>query len=116
MATNMTTNLSAISAPQNRIEKNRIDNNIIDKNISDQNIAPDAGESADNWDGTGMETPMTNTYPTCSEIDIYCDEQGLRNVSAAQFWTHYYLKGWKDKDGQPVKDWKALLKRWNDSG
>lgn len=96
MTTNLTTNLSTNLATQNRIEKNIIEENILDHNISDQN----------HDDGS---------IPDIVMIDSYCQEHHLYNVSATGFWSHYTTQGWKDDNGEPVKDWRALLRRWDEN-
>lgn len=49
--------------------------------------------------------------PSISEIVDYIQEHNL-NVDAKKFWNHYESTGWKTgKD--PIRDWKGLLKKWN---
>ena len=33
-------------------------------------------------------------------------------MNAEQFIDHYQARGWKFKNGQPMKDWQAVVRTW----
>ena len=119
VATEMTTNFAANSATQNRIEENRIEKNILDNSRSEYTSPEEAcGENA--AEAAGLEDLENDAStimkePTCGEVCLYCEEAGLTNIMGTQFWAHYYSQKWKDKDGRPIKDWKALARSWDES-
>ena len=117
VATEMTTNFAANSATQNRIEENRIEKNILDNSRSEYTSPEEAcGENAAEAAGLedlGNDASTIIKEPSCTDIVLFCEEAGLKNIEATQFWSHYYLCKWKDKDGRPIKDWKALARSWD---
>ena len=48
--------------------------------------------------------------PTVEEVSAYCKERG-NNVNAQHFVDFYQSKGWK-VGTQPMKDWKACVRTW----
>ena len=57
------------------------------------------------------EKPLTRfTPPTVEEITAYCQERG-NSVNAQRFHDFYAAKGWK-VGNQPMKDWKAAVRTW----
>ena len=115
LATNLTTKedtvFSAKSAPQNRIENNRKEYIIVDNNRSEE----PGGENADPvLDGLDKEAYMIpHIEPSITDITEFVDREGLNNIDCTQFWAHYYVKKWRDRDGKPIRDWKALARSWN---
>lgn len=51
-------------------------------------------------------------YPTLEEVEAYCLETG-QSVEPVYFFYKMEDQGWKDKNGQPVMDWKAMLTSWS---
>ena len=102
---------------QNRIEENRIENNILDNSRSEYTSPEEAcGENAAEaavTEDLGNDASTIIKEPSCTDIVLFCEEAGLKNIEATQFWSHYYLCKWKDKDGRPIKDWKALARSWD---
>lgn len=49
--------------------------------------------------------------PTLEEVQAYITEKGL-NVNAEKFIDYYESNGWK-VGRNPMKDWKATVRRWN---
>lgn len=49
--------------------------------------------------------------PSLEELQTYIDEKGL-NVNAQNFFDYYESNGWK-VGRNPMKDYKATLRRWN---
>lgn len=114
MATNVTTKndifFSDNSAPQNRTEKNRKENNRIDHNSIDQSPG-----SENRHRGEDEKTYDENTYPKLWDIFNYCTDNNLKNVDSVYFWSHYNSRKWLDDQGNPIRDWRALMRKWNAS-
>jgi hypothetical protein len=51
------------------------------------------------------------TPPSAEEVTIYCTER-KNGISASVFIDHYQARGWKYKTGQPMADWKAAVRTW----
>lgn len=60
------------------------------------------------------DSPITRakrfTPPTIADVEAYCRERG-NNVDAQHFVDFYASKGWK-VGNQPMKDWKASVRTW----
>lgn len=57
-----------------------------------------------------LPSPKKFTKPTLDEIVSYCSER-KNNINAQQFYDFYESKGWK-VGSQPMKDWKACVRTW----
>lgn len=53
------------------------------------------------------------TTPSLDVIKNYVNEQGL-SVDAERFYDYYSDLGWRDKNGKPVRSWRAKLKYWDE--
>lgn len=51
--------------------------------------------------------------PTAIEVAAYQDELESWWFDAEKFVDYYEAQGWKLKNGQPMKDWKAAVRLWN---
>lgn len=111
LATKTQTVFSDESAPQNRIEQNRKEYIRIDNNRSDYPGGENA-DPVDDGDGTDAST-IEKKGPSCMDVQSFAEQEGLQHVDAIQFWSHYYLNDWRDQNGQPIRDWKALLRSCN---
>lgn len=49
--------------------------------------------------------------PTLAEVEAYCRERG-NAVDAKRFFDYYEVGKWKDKSGEPVRNWKQKLITW----
>ena len=49
--------------------------------------------------------------PTLQEVTDYCLEKGYK-IDAEYFVCHYQSNGWKQSNGNPIKDWKAAIVTW----
>lgn len=54
---------------------------------------------------------IQSNNPTLEEVDSYARENSL-NVDSKAFYEHFNRNGWTDKEGKPIKDWKAVIKSW----
>lgn len=55
------------------------------------------------------------TPPTYEEVDAYCRERE-NGIDANEFVDFYTTNGWKQKGGNPIKDWKACVRTWERNG
>ena len=46
--------------------------------------------------------------PTLQDVEKYCEERG-NDVDPKRFFDYYAVAEWKDKDGNPVKNWKQKM-------
>ncbi|WP_343672638.1 hypothetical protein [Chitinophaga sp.] len=46
--------------------------------------------------------------PSLEEVIAIYTAQGLTDNEATRFYSYYSRKGWKTKNGEPIKDWKSL--------
>lgn len=51
-------------------------------------------------------------HPTRDQALAYKEEAGLDLVDVDLFMNHYESVGWKQKQGQPIKDWRAAMRNW----
>lgn len=51
------------------------------------------------------------TPPTLEQVQAYCAEQGS-GISAERFVNYYAAQGWRLSNGQPMRDWKAAVRIW----
>ena len=52
-----------------------------------------------------------DTHPTAGDVSAFCEANGLQ-VNAQRFVDYYEAVGW-ELNGQPIKSWRALCRRWN---
>lgn len=73
-------------------------------------------EEQDQKEGTPRARAQRFLPPAVDEVAAYCRERGNR-VNAQAFVDFYTSKGWK-VGGQPMRDWKAAVRTWEqrDSG
>lgn len=51
--------------------------------------------------------------PTLEEVEAYCKER-RNGIKPQSFIDYYEARDWKLHNGCKVKDWKALVRRWED--
>ena len=51
------------------------------------------------------------TPPTLADVQAYCAER-KNGISAEHFIDYHQRQGWKLSNGQPMKDWKAAVRTW----
>ena len=54
---------------------------------------------------------VAHSPPTVEEVQQYC-QQAKVAVDAAAFVDHYTANGWKQSNGNALKDWKAAARGW----
>lgn len=86
---------------------NIINNNIIN-NIKENNKSKDLlKEKTKNKSNKKQFIP-----PTLEEIKQYIKDKGF-NINAKSFYEYYSSNDWKDKNNNPVKNWKLKMITWN---
>ena len=96
--------------------ENEYENNIIDS----EEKKGDAGEREEAG-ATATAAPAASTTrpgftpPTIEEVAAYCRERA-NGINPQQFVDFYSTNGWKQKGGNPIKDWKACVRTWETNG
>lgn len=57
------------------------------------------------------QKPTKFSPPTDADVEAYVLEKGY-HFNPAQFVPYYEKQGWKQANGQPIKDWKAACRYW----
>lgn len=52
--------------------------------------------------------------PTLEEIELYCRERN-NDISPQRFYDYYLATNWTIH-GEPIKDWRAVVRRWETNG
>lgn len=55
------------------------------------------------------------TPPSVAEVEEYCKERA-NGIDAQHFCDHYTANGWKQSNGNDIKDWKAAVRTWERNG
>lgn len=80
--------------------------------LDDFGFAPEAGPCTEGSIETRAD--RLQLYPTRREVLAYCETCGLV-VSPDKFFDYYEARGWLDKGGRPIADWRAKLQSWNEN-
>lgn len=88
----------------NKNNKNEKDNENDNKNENERENAPLIAPDS--------EEPVCPP-PTLTEVTRHIDTHNFIFVDPNEFYVHYQMNGWKQKDGQPVRDWKKEIALWN---
>ena len=76
------------------------------ENVNDNDNANANASGSDEAGQSGSEIP---------DLKMVCDEvhaQGYK-VSAMKFFEYYQRNGWKTTEGEPVRNWRTMLKIWD---
>lgn len=67
----------------------------------------------DSYNDSCNDTPKRKRFspPTLEEVRAYCEER-KNGIDPERFIDFYSARGWQFKNGQPVKDWKACIRTW----
>lgn len=88
-------------------------NNSISRNSSNlrnSSISPDSSKESVQESINSADKPRRFTKPTVEDISAYCKERG-NTVNPQQFFDFYEAKGWYIGKN-PMKDWKAAVRTW----
>lgn len=50
--------------------------------------------------------------PSRFQVQVYFQQKGLRRATANSFFDYYELRGWQNKFGVQIKDWKMRAWQW----
>ena len=48
---------------------------------------------------------------SCEEVEEYC-KQNNKEIDVGMFFDHYASNGWKQANGNPIRDWHAAVRQW----
>ena len=65
-----------------------------------------------NGSGSDQEGQSGTHTPSFKEVADEVAEQGYR-ISAVKFFDYYEKQGWKTNEGEPIRNWKTMLKVWD---
>lgn len=55
------------------------------------------------------------TPPSVADVEEYCKERN-NGIDAQHFCDHYTANGWRQSNGNAIKDWKAAVRTWERNG
>ena len=102
------------------------------KRIPPQEYTTDAGESAEKLDpsniggseasagrstrspraGEVSDSPKVSETPTTAELYDFAEAARLSEADAREWWELCTERGWKDRYGKPIRDWKKACERY----
>jgi len=53
-----------------------------------------------------------NVPPKKEHVAIYFIQKEMTSIEVEEFYDYYQSKGWKDKSGLPLKNWKTMACEW----
>lgn len=102
-----------IEKNQNQIKPNQV-NNIppILSSLRSESMSP-TGDPAPSHEKPkrASSSSISRKPPTQDEVQAYCDERG-NGLNAERFCDYYAAQGWRLSNGQPMRDWKAAVRNW----
>lgn len=102
-------NHHAVTARSTRSHRGYIDKDIdIETSPRTRGARPSACIKTDSGENAGGALRI----PERSEVAAYCEQCGLV-VSPDRFYDYYEARGWRDKAGEWIGDWRAMLRVWN---
>ena len=69
-----------------------------------RSIPPRVGESAN--------SPEVSETPTTAELYDFAEAARLSEADAREWWELCTERGWKDRSGKPIRDWKKACERY----
>lgn len=76
------------------------------------NANENANENENENEKVNVANAETATPPTAEDVSLYFSSIGLTDAEAAKFYSQYASRGWIDKDGRKVVNWKAIADYW----
>ena len=79
------------------------------------------GEVFDTFDASGVDRERSSHHHSCNAIRVagsavkiktHAVVIGMPEPDAVEFYEYWKSVDWKDKDGLPVRNWKAKLSSW----
>ena len=99
------------------------------KRIPPQEYTTAAGESAEKFDppdiggsaasagshygvGEVSDSPKVSETPTTAELYDFAEAARLSEADAREWWELCTERGWKDRSGKPIRNWKKACERY----
>jgi uncharacterized protein YdaU (DUF1376 family) len=84
--------------------------------LVDKWLEPNGNSSSSSSIGTNTQTRAQDAGPdypkNLDEVLTEADMRGIPKTQAEDFFNHFESSGWIDKNGHPVKNWRAKLRTW----
>ena len=74
--------------------------------------AASAGRSLTPRVGEVSDSPKVSESPTTAERYDFAEAARLNEADAREWWELCTERGWKDRSGKPIRDWKAACERY----
>ena len=74
--------------------------------------AASAGRSLTPRVGESANSPEVSETPTTAELYDFAEAARLSEADAREWWELCTERGWKDRSGKPIRDWKAACERY----
>lgn len=74
--------------------------------------AASAGRSLTPRVGEVSDSPKVSETPTTAELYDFAEAARLSEADAREWWELCTERGWKDRSGNPIRDWKKACERY----
>ncbi len=62
--------------------------------------------------GEVIDSPKVSETPTTAELYDFAEAARLNEADAREWWELCTERGWKDRSGKPIRNWKAACERY----
>ena len=80
--------------------------------LLDGGSAASAGRSLTPRVGEVSDSPKVSETPTTAELYDFAEAARLSEADAREWWELCTERGWKDRSGKPIRDWKKACERY----
>lgn len=104
---------NASDAKQNLANLADNDNENVNDNETDkENDTKDVAKTDNEPSGSSSAGPSGSEPPSFKDVCDEVHDQGY-TVSAMKFFEYYQKNGWKTTEGEPIRNWRTMLKVWD---